>query len=78
MNLPNMISTPDFIKKIEEIQAKSGTDYIDAVIDYCTKNGIEVETAAAIIKSNPSIKSKIQIEAENLNVLEKTSRLPIE
>ncbi len=75
--LPNMISSADFIQKIEEIKKKSGTDYIDAVIDYCTKNNIEIETAASIIKSNSSIKSKIQIEAEELNSLEKTGRLPI-
>lgn len=72
-----MILPADFIKKIEEIASKPGVDYIDAVIDYCTKNGIEIETAAAIIKSNPSIKSKIQVEAEELNVLEKTARLPV-
>ena len=75
--LPNMILPADFIKRVEEIAVRSGTDYIDAVVDYCTKNGIEIETAAAIIKSNPSIKSKIQVEAEELNVLEKTTRLPI-
>ncbi len=75
---PNsMISTPDFIKKIEEIVVRSGTDYVDAVVDYCTKNGIELETAAPIIKANPSIKSKLQVEAENLNIDEKTPRLPI-
>ena len=74
---PNMISPTDFIKSIEKIVADSGTDYIDAVMDYCTKHGIEVETAADIIKSNSSIKMKVRIDAEKMNVVEKTTRLPL-
>ena len=52
-------------------------DYIDACIMFCEKNNMEVEQIASIIKSNQNIKSKIQIEAENLNYLKKTSRLPL-
>ena len=44
---------------------------------HCEKNNIEVESIASLIKSNENIKSKIQIEAENLNFLPKTARLDI-
>lgn len=73
LKIPN-----DMIKEIEKIVAKSKIEYIDAVIHYCEKNNLEIETMAEIIKQNSAIKSKIQIEAENLNMVRKTSaRLPI-
>ena len=52
-------------------------EYIDAVIHWCEKNKVEVEYAAALIKKEPAIKAKIQVEAENLNVLKRGARLPI-
>jgi len=57
---------------------QTDTEYIDAVVEWCAKHNIEVETAASIIKSTPTLKSKIQMEAEDLNVLPKTARLPID
>ena len=52
-------------------------DYIDAVVHWCEINKIEVEYAADLVKKEPAIKSKIQYEAENINVLKKSARLPI-
>jgi hypothetical protein len=52
-------------------------EYIDAVIYFCEKHEIDVETAASLIKGNSNLKASIRIEAENLNYLPKTSRLPI-
>jgi len=73
-----MIVSTDFVKKIDEIATSTGAHYIDVIVDYCAKNNIEIETAAAIIKISPLIKSKVQFEAENLNILQKTARLPID
>jgi hypothetical protein len=50
---------------------------MDAVIYYCEENNIEIEVFAKAIKSNDMMKAKIQIEAENLNFLPKSSTLPI-
>jgi hypothetical protein len=52
-------------------------DYIDAVVMWCEKNKFEVEYAASLIKKDPTIKEKIQAEAENLNILKRGARLPI-
>lgn len=52
-------------------------EYIDAVVHWCEKNKIEVEYAAALVKKDPAMKAKIQVEAENLNVLKRGARLPI-
>jgi 16S rRNA G1207 methylase RsmC len=68
----------EMIQEIEALVKKRNLEYIDAVIYYCEKNDLEVETMAEIIKQNSAIKSKIQIEAENLKMVRRTSaRLPL-
>ena len=48
---------------------------MEAIVYYCDYNELEVETAAKLI--NPVIKSKIEVEAQDLNFLPKTSKLPL-
>jgi hypothetical protein len=52
-------------------------EYIDAVIHWCEKNNIEIEYAASFIKKDPVFKFKIQEEAENLNFMKRSARLPL-
>lgn len=66
-----------FYADIESIVCELRTDYMDAVVHYCEKHDIELETAASIIKSNSKIKAIIQNEAEDLHLLPKTARLPL-
>jgi hypothetical protein len=66
-----------FYVEIEKLVCELKTDYMDAVVHYCEKNDIELETAASIIRSNGKIKAIIQNEAEDLNLLPKTTRLPL-
>lgn len=66
-----------FIEEIEFICKNSKVEYIDAIVMWCEKNNIEVETAAAWIKKDNSMKSKVQAEAEDLNILKRGARLPI-
>lgn len=65
------------IREIERIVIDCGTDYIDAIVHYCEKNDIEVETVASIIKSSGKLKSRLQAEGEQLNFLPRSARLPI-
>lgn len=67
----------NFVEEIEFICKDKNIEYIDAVVMWCVKNNLEVETAAYWIKKDPSMKMKIQAEAENLNILKKGARLPI-
>lgn len=72
------IKTPaEFCLEIEELVWQHDIEYIDAVVLYCEKNGIEIETAASLIRMNANMKGKVQAEAEALNFLPKISRLPI-
>jgi hypothetical protein len=66
-----------FYVEIEKLVCELKTDYMDAVVHYCEKNDIELETAASIIRSNGKIKAIIQNEAEDLNLLPKTAKLPL-
>lgn len=49
--------------------------YMDAVIDIMTENHIEPERVGVLI--NTSIKDKLEVEARNLNFLERINTLPL-
>ena len=65
----------EFFVKIQEIVADTKMSYMDAVLFYCESNSMEPETAGGLISGK--LKQKIREEAENLNFLPKTARLPI-
>jgi len=70
-------SVQDFIKDIDLLVNDFQLDYIDAVVYYCEKNNIEIETAASLVKSSSKIKAKIQLAAEEKNYMSKSAKLPI-
>lgn len=71
------MSKNNFVEEIEFLCREKNIEYIDAVVMWCSKNNLEVETAAYWIRKDPTMKMKIQAEAENLNILKKGARLPI-
>ena len=54
-----------------------GDSYIDTIIDWCEKNDIPIDSVAASIKRNPLLLMKLQEEAEYLNFIKKTKKLPL-
>lgn len=60
-----------FSLEIEKIMTEKKIGPIDAVLLYCEETGFEIEIAAKLVSG--SLKSKIKIEAENLNFLTKSS-----
>tara|TARA_R110000737_G_scaffold248135_1_gene258134 strand:- start:592 stop:786 length:195 start_codon:yes stop_codon:yes gene_type:complete len=64
---------------MKEISANiaRGVPYIDAVIVYAESYGLEVEVVGEIIRRSPVLKAKIYREAEELNMVEKLTRLPV-
>lgn len=66
-----------FYEEIDRIVVELRTDYTDAVVHFCEKNNVAIETAASIIKSNSKFKAIIQNEGEDLNLLPKTVKLPL-
>jgi Phage late-transcription coactivator len=71
------LTSNNFSFEIDKLCHDKGIDYIDAVVLWCERNKVEVEYAASLIKKDPVFKSKIQVEAENLNILKRSARLPI-
>ena len=73
----NFVSIVEFSKEIEDLVKHKKMEYIDAVVYFCEKTGVDIETAASLIKSNAKLKALIQDEAEHLNYLPKTQKLPL-
>lgn len=63
--------------EIDDIAKSNNGDYMSAIIVYCEKNDVEIESIAKYIKKNVVLKAKLQQEAEDLNYLNKMPRLPI-
>lgn len=72
-----MEKVKSFNTDVETIITDKNMDYIDAVLLWCLNNKVEVEYAADLIKLNSNILLKIQKEGEALNILKKTTSLPI-
>ena len=70
--------TEKFAREVEDlVKNDNDLDYIGAIIYYCEKNNIDLESVPKLI-SKP-LKEKIKCEAMELNFLKKTSKakLPI-
>lgn len=71
------ISKDKFAEDIEELVLNTKMNYIDAIVEYCSNNDIEVENVSKLL-SRP-LKEKLKADATDLNYLKKTSRgkLPV-
>jgi len=65
----------EFSQHIERRAIHTKSSCIDVLIEYCTKNDVEIESANKLIST--SLKEKIQAEAQELNLLKvKSNKLP--
>ena len=48
---------------------------MDAIIDYCNTNAVDIESIGNLV--TPSLKQKIQLEAEESNLMKPKGKLPI-
>lgn len=72
-----IINVQDFIETIEEIVEAKRMEYLDAVLYYCQHTGLEIETAAELIKKNAKLKARVRVDAEGAGYFPKTAKLPI-
>jgi hypothetical protein len=62
-----------FAQEIENlVQGNDNMNYIDAIVNFCEQNNIDLESVPKLI-SKP-LKEKLKYEAMELNFLKKTSR----
>lgn len=66
------MTTARFSQDVEKVAFENKMNYIDAIIFYCEKNEIEIESVAKLI-SKP-LKEKLKYDAQKLNYMKKTSR----
>ena len=67
-----------FAQEIESlVQINKEMNYIDAIVHFCEKNGVDVESVPKLI-SKP-LKEKIKCDAQELNFMKRTTRakLPV-
>ena len=76
MNEPlNLYTSERYNSEIEEIVERTSMSYLDAMLYHADENGLESETVAGLI--NVKTKTKLREEAEILNFMPKTAKLPI-
>jgi hypothetical protein len=73
--MPTRDEIKEFSMLIEQMATDKKLGLMDAICHYCKETGLEVEVAATLISS--ALKAKIKEEAQELNLIKKSSKLPI-
>lgn len=68
-------SSTEFSIHIEKEAIRRKIGCFEALLEYCEQKGVEPVAVATMITS--SLKAKIQAEAEEMNLLKKTPKLPV-
>ena len=66
------VSKDKFAEDIEHLVLSTKMNYIDAIVQYCEDNEIEIETVNKLI--NKPLKDKLRCLATELNYMKKTSK----
>ena len=70
-----MKTSKTFSLQIENIVLEKNLTHMEAVLWYCSKEGIEPDTVNTLISK--ALKEKIEANARELNFLPKQAQLPI-
>lgn len=73
--MPTKDEIRDFSMMIKQLSIDKRIGLMDAICHHCKETQLEIEVAATLLSS--AIKSEIKEEAQELNLLKKTSKLPI-
>ena len=76
-----VLSSAEFAKAVQELvdDAKGQITHLDAVQEFLENNeDVEPETLASLIQRNQKLKAILYEDAEQLNLVVKESRLPVD
>jgi hypothetical protein len=73
--MPTKTEIQEFSILIEKIAIDKKLGLMDAICHHCKETGLEIEVASTLISA--ALKAKIREEAQGLNLLKKSSKLPI-
>ena len=70
-----VMSSKKFSIEIELFVKKTGLSHLDAVLEYCEEKNLESDQINHLISR--SLKEKIRVDAEAVNLMPKSSTLPV-
>jgi hypothetical protein len=73
--MTEIMTSQKFSLLIEQMVLDKQCSYMDAIVLYCDKNEMEIESAAKLC--NVKIKQHLEVEYGELNFLPKSAKLPI-
>jgi hypothetical protein len=73
--MPTRDEIKQFSMLIENMAVDQKLGLMDAICHHCKETGLEVEVAATLISA--ALKARIKEEAQELNLIKKSSKLPI-
>lgn len=77
IELDQRVTVNNFQVTIESCVHKKGMGYLEAVMWYCEQHNIEIEAVASLIKKSEAIRSKLEAECEDQNMIQKQPKLPV-
>ena len=73
--MPTKGEIKEFSLMIEELAEKLRCNRMDAILHHCKETGLEIEVASSLISA--ALKARIKEEAQELNLIKKSSKLPL-
>jgi hypothetical protein len=73
--MPTKDEIKNFSILVEKLAVEKKLGLMDAICHHCKESGLEIEVAATLISS--ALKAKLKEEAQGLNLIKKSSKLPI-
>ena len=73
---PDILTKQSFSLMVEELVHSSGMSYMEAILHICDERNIDPSDVGKVV--SPSIRSKLEIEAQNKNLLPKSSSASLE
>jgi hypothetical protein len=74
-DMPTKNEISEFSDMIGKLSFMLGTSHMDAIVHHCESTGMEIDVVSTLI--SPALKAKIREEAEDLNLMKKSSKLPL-
>lgn len=69
----------EFVLNIEN-RIKTGTTYLDAILEYCEEHELEPDAAAQLLKKSTVLRKKVEVQCQELNLVHrgrKRAKLPM-
>lgn len=75
--MPDNMYTAERVHNDLLFYLENGLTHIEALLEYASKTGIEIETLGEIVKNSDVLKSKVRDDAYGINMLKKKNEDPV-